>query len=159
MSKTIKIWVNWILSMIYDKFSKSDQNQKICSSKIELEWLLMKFCEKYPFPILLFEIIICKGWYFPKTSKYGSNAYHQWSMVSSPNMLKSRKFWSLELGIEWLLMKFYEKNVFSFISGDTNPKRFIFAQTLKTWFKWIQTISYDKFSNTDQTQGLLFLES
>ena len=51
------------------------------------------------------EILICKGLYFSKTAKHGSNAYCQFSMISSPEPLIPRELWYLEVELEWLSMK------------------------------------------------------
>ena len=69
----------------------------------------MKPCKKSPFTILLVEILICKYLFMSKTSKHTSNTYQKLSMISSPNLLRSRKLWSLKVELGWLLMKYREK--------------------------------------------------
>ena len=86
--------------------------RKFLSTKVGLQQLLMNYCDNFPFPHLLVEMLICKGLFLSKTSKHGSNRYSQLSIVSYPIFFISRKTYSLEVEIEWSLMKSCEKKPF-----------------------------------------------
>ena len=74
-SKTAKHGSNAYCQLSMISYPKSLSTRELCSLKIELEWLLMNFFKKTPFPISLVDILICKGLFPPKTSKSGSDTY------------------------------------------------------------------------------------
>ena len=79
-------------------------------------------------------------------------------MISSPKMLRPRKFQSLKVELEWLIFHLKIYNFSYFISGDINLLRFILIQNLKTWVIFIWAIIYYQFFKNAQTQRIIVFE-
>ena len=89
-SKTSKNGSNAYYQWCMISYSSLPITRKFWSLEFLLECLLMKFCEK-TLPSFISRDINLAKFILSKTSKHGSNAYYQLSMISSSRILGPRK--------------------------------------------------------------------